>query len=222
MTTRITVEGRHGYQRQVGLSTSGEPAGVLITLSPDKGATAPKYVSTATITVGGDVPAGAYEIRIKATADNGDERVADFGLVVSRPQKDLEGIRVPEVKINKPMDGSTVSPDLEVAGVITGQIPSGWYMWVLLNPHPSPGQYWPQGAAIVPFGGKWRIRAHVGRPEDKGEKFDLWVYLVDSTLNERYVQWIVEGTSAGTFPPLPAPETGKGHALAKVTITLGE
>lgn len=222
VTTGITVAGRHGYERQVRLNASGQPAGVLISLSPDKGVTNPTYVSTATIAVDKDVRPGSYEIRIRGTADNGDERVADFGLTVRGPRAASEPPPPPEAKIEKPMDGARVNADLEVEGVITGQIPSGWYMWVLLNPHPSPGQYWPQGAAIVPFGGKWRTQVHVGRPEDKGSKFDLWVYLVDASLHGKYTQWITEGDTAGAFPPLPAPETGKGHALAKITVTLGE
>ncbi len=223
MAMQVTVDGRHGYQRPVRLSASGQPAGILVGLNPDKGVTNPSCVSTATITVDRDVPAGAYEIRITATADNDDKRYADFGLVVRAPTPADQGMPPrPEVKILVPADGATVTADLAVEGVITGQIPSGWYMWVLLNPHPSPGQFWPQGAEILLFGGKWRTQVHVGRPEDKGKRFDLWVYLVDSSLHERYTQWVAQGDRSGAFPPLPTPARDKAHALAKATVTLGE
>ena len=214
--TQITVEGRHGFVRQITLSASGQPDGLVVSLTPSRGVTNPRHVSAATITVGRDVAAGPYPIKIKATSDSGDERSADLDVVVSQPPKPVVGpLHPPEVKIDTPANGGTVKSDSEIAGVITGQIPDGWYMWVLLNPRPSPGQYWPQGAAIVPFGGKWQTQIHVGRAEDKGMKFDLWVYLVDSSLNERYTQWVAEGTRSKAFPPLPSPPSDKGHVLQK-------
>ncbi len=136
---QITVHGLHGFERQVTLKASGQPNGVVVTLSPINGKPSLKYLSTATITVGGDVDAGPYPIQIMATSDSGLERSADLGVVVSRPPPPPIPPS-PEVEIDTPADGSTVKSDSEIAGTIKGRIPDGWYMWVLLNPHPSPGQ----------------------------------------------------------------------------------
>lgn len=88
----------------------------------------------------------------------------------------------PEVKITNPRDGSTVSFDkVEVTGSISGAIPPGNYLWLLVNPKNESSMWYPQDRVIIELSEeKWRQMAALG---SKAE-FYIGVAIVDETTNK--------------------------------------
>ncbi len=77
-------------------------------------------------------------------------------------------------------------------------------MWVVINPHTSPGQWWPQGGPIDPWGGRWNAPVVLGREvEDKGVEFDIAVILVDEEDNNQYNAYLETGVATGNYPGKP-------------------
>ena len=97
-------------------------------------------------------------------------------------------------------------------------------MWVVINPHLTPGQWWPQGGridprervqwdvpaqVIDPWKGQWYAQAWIGREKEKiCKEFDIAVILVDERDDQYYWDYLRTGKETGSYPriilPLPA------------------
>ncbi|MDI6884391.1 MAG: hypothetical protein QMD00_04620 [Hadesarchaea archaeon] len=78
-TVRITAIG--GYDKSIGLSSSGQPPGVSVSFSPGSGT--PDFSSVMTISASSTAPTGTHTITIKGTASDGKERTASYTLTVT-------------------------------------------------------------------------------------------------------------------------------------------
>ena len=82
ITTAITIESVHGYERRVGLSATGQPFGVVLAFVPQSGEAKPSYTSHVTINVNSSVPVGDYTITIKGIGADGKQRQCIYTLTV--------------------------------------------------------------------------------------------------------------------------------------------
>ena len=80
----------------------------------------------------------------------------------------------PEIRIIDPREGEIVSDSIIVSGTISGVVPKGQYMWLVINPQTS-SKWWPQGQ-IRPLIGHWNIQASV---IGENEEFEIAVALVN-------------------------------------------
>ena len=111
-----------------------------------------------------------------------------------------------QIKITSPEEGDEVPISTIVSGTFSGELTEGQYMWVVINPHPSPGQWWPQGGRIDPWKGQWNVPAWLGREkEDIGKEFDIAVILVDERDDQYYWNYLKTGQETGSYPPIPLP-----------------
>ncbi|MCK4730968.1 MAG: hypothetical protein KAT65_00790 [Methanophagales archaeon] len=125
--------------------------------------------------------------------------------------------QTPTVKITSPKEGDEVPVSTPVSGTFSGELPEGLYMWVVINPHPSPGQWWPQGGRIDPWKGQWNVLAGLGREkEDIGKEFDIAVILVNEKDNQYYTNYLETGQRTGSYPGIPLPPSGK--IMDRITV----
>lgn len=123
----------------------------------------------------------------------------------------------PTVKITSPKEGDEVPVSTPVSGTFSGELPEGLYMWVVINPHPSPGQWWPQGGRIDPWKGQWNVPAWLGREkEDIGKEFDIAVILVNEKDNQYYTNYLETGQRTGSYPKIPLPPSAK--IMDRITV----
>jgi len=123
----------------------------------------------------------------------------------------------PEIKTISPKEGDEVPVAIIVSGTISGELPKGQYMWVVINPHPSPGQWWPQGGRISPWRGQWDVQTWVGREkEDIGKEFDIAVILVSEKDDQYYRNYLRTGQETGSYPGIPLPASA--NILDRITV----
>lgn len=230
--TTITVKGIHGYEYNVSLSASGQPSDVVVTFAPPMGGPKPAFTSNVMVDVGSDVPIGSYEIIIKGIGADGKEHSCTYILsVIQKPvtpsetteeeeeeiQEEEEAlpeeepedkpVPFPEIEIISPEEGDEVPISIIVSGSFSGELPEGQYMWVVINPHPSPGQWWPQGGRIDPRE-EWEIPIWLGREKQNiGDKFDIAVILVNEEDNQDYVDYLKTGEETGSYPGILLPDS---------------
>lgn len=210
ISTAITVKGEHGYKESVSLSASGQPSGVVVTFIPPIGGPRPAYTSTLTISVGSNVPAGDYNIIIKAMGADGKERTSKYTLTVKPESVPPTPTPTLEIKITSPKEGDEVPVAIIVRGTFSGELPEGRYMWVVINPHPSPGQWWPQEGRVDPWKGQWDVQAWLGREkEDIGKEFDIAIILVNEEDDQYYRDYLGTGQETGSYPGIPLPASAK-------------
>src|SRR5574341_1386130 len=191
ITTTITVKGDHGYKEPIRLSDSEQSSGIKVAFSISENE--PTYASMITIATGSDVSIGSHELIIKGVGSDGKEHIAKYTLIVlpSAP------VHPPAIKITSPKEGDRVQRSIIVNGIISGELPQGQYMWVVINPYPYLGIWRPQEGRIEPWKGQWNIKAKVGsEKEDIGKKFDIAVILVDEKDNQYYWNYL-EGQKNG-------------------------
>jgi hypothetical protein len=90
----------------------------------------------------------------------------------------------------------------------TSGIPDGKYFWLVVHPEGSNG-YWPQNVAIVPHpkNGKWKVKFWLGtRGAGLGDKFELWLVLVDRAGNQFYKEYLRKGRAKKKFPAITLPD----------------
>ena len=219
ITTAITIKGIQGYEHPVSLSASGLPSGIVVTFIPPIGGPTPSYTSTVTINVDPIVPAGDYEIVKKGTGADGKEHSCSYTLTVKpsvtptptpTPSPTQSPTPTLQIKITGPEEGDEVQVSTPVSGTFSGELTEGQYMWVVINPHPSPGQWWPQGGRIDPWKGQWNVLAWFGREkEDIGKGFDIAVILVDERDNQYYWNYLETGKETGSYPGIPLPASAR-------------
>lgn len=192
----------------------------------------PSFTSNVTIKVGPDVPAGSYEIKIKGMGADGTTHNCTYILIIQKPttpsetieeeeeeipederdeeeeaveeEEETEEESFPEIGIISPKEMDEVPISTMVAGTFSGELPEEQYMWVVINPHPSPGQWWPQGR-IDPRE-EWEILVWLGREENIGDKFDIAVILVNKEDNDYYLDYLKTGEETG-YPGIPLPDS---------------
>lgn len=124
-----------------------------------------------------------------------------------------------EIKITSPKEGDDIPVYIIVMGTFSGELPEGQYMWVVINPHPSPGQWWPQEGRVNPWRGQWDIPAWLGREkEDIGEEFDIAIILVNGEDDQNYRDYLRTGQETGSYPGIPLPASAKIMDIITVTI----
>lgn len=218
--TTVTVMGIHGYEHPVSLSASGQPSGVVVTFVPPIGGPTPSYTSTVTINVQPSVSASVYTTIIKGTGADGKEYSCKYTLsVISKPVTTplppIETVTFPEIKIISPKEGDKVPFSIIVSGTFSGKLPEGQYMWMVINPQPCPGQWWPQGR-IDPWE-EWNIHFWIGQEkEDIGKKFDIAVILVNEKDDQYYWDYLRTGQKTGSYPGILLPASAK--IIDRITV----
>jgi hypothetical protein len=125
--------------------------------------------------------------------------------VTSKPK---DGDKDHDIAITTPTNNEEVPVSCTVTGTISGELPEERYMWVVINPHTSPGQWWPQGGRIEPWSGHWNAPVVLGREEeDKGVKFDIAVILLNEEDNNAYETYLERGAATGDYPGKPLPRS---------------
>ena len=81
ITTAITINGAHGYKRQVRLNDAVQISGVSVAFSPT--CSIPPYTSTVTIKVDSDVSTGVYPITIRGKGGDGKKQTCEYTLTVN-------------------------------------------------------------------------------------------------------------------------------------------
>jgi hypothetical protein len=205
--TTIYVQGFGGYKHEVSLSATGEPSGVGVSFSPQSLSASPKFESTMTVNVGVKATPGDYIIIIKGMGADGKEHTCKYGLAITSKPKVIYK-EMPEVKLITPKNDEEVPLATTVSGTISGELPDGRYMWVVINPHPSPGEWWPQGGRIEPWTGRWNAPVRLGREEeDKGAQFDIAVILLDEDDDTQYNKYLETAAATGDYPGKPLPRS---------------
>jgi len=203
--TTLRVRGQGGYKHPVSLSATGQPSGVRIAFAPPSGTAAPAYDSTMTVSTGMEVPAGEFPVTITGIGADGTEHKCMYTLRVTSVVPPLPP-PVLDIKITTPKIDEEVPMGITVEGTISGELPQGRYMWVVINPHTSPGQWWPQGGRVQPWGGRWNAPAILGREkEDQGVKFDIAAIHVNEKDDEYFRTYLENGARTGDYPGKPLP-----------------
>ena len=203
--TTLHVRGEGGYEHPVSLSATGHPSGVRIAFAPPSGLAAPAYNSTMTVYAGIEVPTGDFPIIITGIGADGKEHKCTYTLRVKAVVTAVAA-KPPEIKITTPKIDEEVPIGVTIAGTISDELPKGRYMWVMINPHTSPGQWWPQGGRVEPWSGRWNAPAILGREkEDQGVQFDIAVVVVDEKDDEYFRTYLEEGERSGDYPGKPLP-----------------
>lgn len=216
--TMVTVGDIHGYKHEVTLSASEPPPGMVVTFIPVGGPT-PPYTSTVTIDVGLNVPPGDYPVIITGTGGGGEEHSCKYILTVKPMPVTPTPSPTPtfEIKITSPKEGDEVPVSIIVRGTFLGELPEGHYMWVVINPHPSLGQWWPQGGRVNPWKGQWDVQAWLGREkEDIGKEFDIAIILVNEEDDQYYWDYLGTGQETGSYPGIPLPASAKTRDMITV------
>lgn len=117
------------------------------------------------------------------------------------------------IKILDPSEGSNVLESIEVSGNISGDIPEGQHMWLLVNPRSAPNQWWPQnGGSIEPdmINHRWYGMARIGGGEgDNGKKFDIAIILVNDGDNQKLNEWVTTTNANQNWPSILIPKSAK-------------
>jgi hypothetical protein len=123
-----------------------------------------------------------------------------------------------EVKIISPKDGDEVPRTIVVRGNSSLKLSKGEYLWLIVNPIPSAGDWWPQGPINPhPQSGKWNVEASFGREkEDIGYEFDIAIVLVAEKDNQYYWDYIKRERVAKDFPATPFPNSAT--IIYKITV----
>lgn len=205
--TTIFVQGFRGYEHEVSLSATGEPSGVGVSFSPQAQSASPTFESTMTVNVDAKAKPGDCMITIKGRGADGKEHTCKYGLTIT-PKPKVVYKEMPEVTLVTPKNAEEVSLATTVTGTVSGELPEGRYMWVVINPHPSPGEWWPQGGRIEPWAGRWNAPLRLGREEeDKGAQFEIAVVLVDEDDDAQYNKYLETAAATGDYPGKPLPRS---------------
>ena len=72
-----------------------------------------------------------------------------------------------QVRIITPKDGDEVPRYIVVRGQSSLKLNKGEYLWLIVNPIPSPGEWWLQGPINPnPQSGKWNVEAWFGKEKE--------------------------------------------------------
>lgn len=214
--TTVSVESAGGYKHEVRLSANGEPSGAGVSFYP-KYLASPPFESTMAINVGSKAKPGDCTITIKGRGADGKEHTCKYGLTITAKPKVVYE-EMPEVTLITPKNAEEVLIATTVTGTVSGELPEGRYMWVVINPHPSPGEWWPQGGRIEPWAGRWNAPVRLGREEeDKGAQFEIAVILVDEDDDTQYNKYLETAAATDDYPGKPLPRSAV--IVQRITVT---
>ena len=107
--------------------------------------------------------------------------------------------------------------NVEVNGIISGELPPGQYMWLFQSPEPDFDQWWPQGQPIVPKDGKWHGEVWLSdKGQDIGRNFKISAILVDEKDSQFLNNYLDEANKNNNWYPIPLPKS----AILKDNITV--
>ena len=157
---------------------------------------------------------GAYKIKVEVMDDRHAGPDGNDSFMI-------EDYQLSEIKIVNPKQGSNVTYGIYVDGTISGGLPNGQYLWILVNPHSNPNQWWPQGGRrINPTKELWSGTATIGgknETDDNGNDFDIAAALVNKKDDEMLAQWYIEAERTGVYPSISLPESA--NIVDQVTVT---
>lgn len=194
----------------------GDP--VIFTWSANKGKVPSSPLANAAITYTAPQTIGQDVVTVVASDNKGGIATKTITLNIVSAGNVPEPIESQlEIKITSPKPQSVVELVSSISGTYEGELPQNKYMWVVINPHPSPGQWWPQGGRISPWEGSWHVQANFGRKiEDAGAKFDIAVILVNQDDDQHYYTYLQNGERTENFPGEPLVPSAK--IMDKVTV----
>ncbi len=123
-----------------------------------------------------------------------------------------------EIKIIDPKDGDKVPRRIVVRGNSSLKLSKGEYLWLIVNPIPSPGEWWLQGQINPhPQSGKWNVETTLGNEKgDIGYESDIAVFLVNEKDNIYYNNYIKRAKETKNHPATPFPSDAT--MITKVTV----
>lgn len=131
-----------------------------------------------------------------------------IGQISSNTTNNLSDLKI---KITNPQDISTVPGSIEVSGNISGDLPAGKHLWILVNPIFLPRQWWPQGGGEIEpdmLHKRWYGVAIIGGGEgDNGKKFDIAAVLVNDTDNQILNKWVNKTNANSKWPSIQMPKS---------------
>lgn len=221
-STSITVKGVHGYKKSVSLSASDQPADVDVEFVPPIGeGSYPTFTTNVNFKAGLEVPVDTYRIVISAVGADGKEHSVKYDLNVTK-RKIVEPVQKEPIKqtksspnqepgklkveITNPQKEASVSTSpITVNGTILGDLPEGKNMWVVINPHSCPDQWWPQVQRINPRDGRWTTQVYFDGIED----YEIAVVFVNDTDNAYYSEYIRNGQEKDYYPAIALPSSAE-------------
>ena len=111
-------------------------------------------------------------------------------------------------KIVDPKPGDKIPVSYVARGSVYGVAKEEECLWVMINPIPNPGQWWPQGKIDSPE--DWNMQIWLGRQnEDIGYQFIIAVVKVGEKDDKDFRDYLVAGQRTGVYPGLPLPQDSK-------------
>ncbi|MBI5043598.1 MAG: hypothetical protein HZC10_07180 [Nitrospirae bacterium] len=121
-----------------------------------------------------------------------------------------------EVKITTPKKGDEVSKSIKMYGTFSGKLPERHYLWVVVNPEPSPNEWWPQGRIDSSIG-DWEAPVSLGREkEDIGAKYTIAIIMVDEKDDRYFEDYQEKAKKTSSWPGIPLP--GSKIHIDKITV----
>jgi hypothetical protein len=141
-------------------------------------------------------------------------------------------IRKPTLTITSPPNGNASPYYTDISGTISGILPDSAYVWIVIGPQDSYGDWYPQGKDHLSLGNQkdWSMRVRIGREgtADIGKDYDIRAILVDQDTDNLFREWASKGaemmangeTSERAYRPLTLPD--KAITLDQITVKRGE
>ena len=124
--------------------------------------------------------------------------------------------------ITSPSDGGSVPREITVKGDISGNLPTGRHIWLVVNPVDKKKLYWPQGSEISAEKMTWSQDAVIGREcgsggeEDIGKKHIIAVISVDEKGNQDLINW-VNTKEENNYPGISLP--ADSYIVGSIEVT---
>ncbi len=239
----ITVTSQNGYKEAVSLSSTGQPAGVVVTFNSSNAVPKPSYTSNVNIAVDSRVPIGVYELSIRGLGADGKEHLVKYKFNVTAKeqlqanpyqanpyqastQPQNEPVQ-PGIQITEPADKATIE---QAMVSVSGTCPEDLLqdIWVIVWPEQALGKCWPQseqpqiGQPAVKNNGRWSVVCGLGGPN---QKYEIAVYTATPNASAFIGKKLREWSSNGEFkglsvtelpPPTELKEFQRIHITKKV------
>jgi len=209
--TEITVKSINGYEHNVSLSASEQPANMIVTFVLPIGGPKPAYTSTMMINVAPNVPADRYSIIVKGTGADGKEHVCTYSLLAIEPEEPVEEAEEPkrpdwrepppDVNISYPSGGDRVIVQQVIRGT-SFNIPEDQVIWIVIYPQ-EVVRYYPQdNPADIQANGDWTSSSYIGIAADAGKTFDIIAVLANMEAQDVFNDYLEECKEQQSWPGL--------------------
>jgi hypothetical protein len=201
-----------------------------------------------TVNLGGENDSGKkFDIHLVLVDNKTDQKFVDWAVegnrtgiysgleILQDKLKKLDRItliRQPTLTITSPPNGNVSPYYTDISGTISGILPDGKYVWIVIGPHDSYGDWYPQGKDhLSPSNQKdWSMQVRIGGEDkaDIGKSYDIRAILVDQDTDRRFSEWASKGaemmangeTRERAYPPQKLPD--KAITLDQITVTRGQ